>query len=316
MDLKKEVLLILILTILLLFSGCNSLIGSSQTGSDIKIDNTGIGLEVDFNIDDSRIENRILDVDLTLKNSGKEAVILKKDQNSFSIRTQTSNKNGESLFDKSSIDKYLNVIFKGKDTITLYQNQEIIIPSFPLLLDSKEFLTMPENEIILLNIKYNYKTEFSNNVNVDLSSKNLLKVTDSISQAAPVQLDDIELKMVDLDKYEIGFSIIDKGPYFSTNQRFVYLDNINLGFSDYNINFNSCTLWEKRNTGFQKATINSKVTLSSLISEILITCPVDLSRNSKEFSTEVKGSFEYIYSLTFEEKINLPNNREYNDVWS
>lgn len=318
MDLKKKTYFVLVLILVFLFSGCsigNFSFGSSQqTGGNIKVDNTGKGLEVTLSTDTSQIANRIVDISLTLENSGKEPITLTKNSKSFSLTTQSSDNSLNSLFDKTSLDKYLNVVFKGKNTLTIYQNQKIEIPTFPLKFNPTEFKNIDKNQIIVLHIEYDYKTDFSNNAQIDLKSRDLFKITDTISQAAPVQFIDAKLKMVDLDKYQLGFYFQDNGPSQKIKPS-VTLKNIKLEFSNQDIYSSQCELWNKKDSSFEKSS-NNLIQLSNLIPEVLITCPVDLSSNSKQFSTQISGSLEYKYSLNFEDKVTLPDKRYNTDSWS
>lgn len=309
--------LLSILFLMLFFAGCSL---SSQSGDYTKIqneDNSGNGLEVNFDIDDSRSTFKILRYDLTFYNSGKENVKLSKDN--IKIIASPIRSDGGNQFTSESINTLYSNIFQSSSELILVQNQpELTIGGILEINDDyfKNDLKQDDNFDINLNINYDYKTSFSNNLKLELDQKNVLKSINSLSQAAPIQISKIEIHQIGIDSYEIGFWIQDYGKRPNTGNA-VNLENFQFTFSK-DENLQNCNYWEKESGSLiNKGPISSGVKMQSRTEKILISCPIDLSNFDKNapFTTSIRGSFDYNYKFTIKKKVSLPKDKSLTASW-
>lgn len=308
----KKLFIGLFLIFVLVFSGCSSGgSGFSLFGSSSKtpvVDRTGEGLKVNFETKEDWISTRELRYTLTLENTGIEPVVLKKEN--FKLVT---NQDGIVL-DQMSVDNFYNLVFKGSDTLTIYHDQKItgIVGSIFLDKDFFEKKTR-ENFDYVLKIKYDYKTSFSNNLEIDLMSSNLIKILDSVSQAAPVQVTKIELKPISSNEYVLNYYLNDKGQTSAEDRR-VNLKNMKIVFRTTELT--GCKGIVYKDSVYKDVGLDSLV-ISRDTPEIIVACKVDISdveKNSK-MTTTTFGSFDYEYKIDVKKTITLPKKVGEQIVW-
>ena len=180
----------IILLSALIFSACSSTGGSSSTQQDI----TGTGLKIDLKFDDQWISQKKLGYRLTIENTGAEEIKLS--QTNFKLYTLQVDDTGLNyVFTENSLNNFYNTIFDGVDNkIYLPQNAKLQNANGQLIIDDWFFDNLNSKDFTYyLEINYPTKTTFSNNIEITKDNENPLKVTDKLSQAAPVQITKITM---------------------------------------------------------------------------------------------------------------------------
>ncbi len=306
----KKLTLVFFLIFILVFSGCTGFSGGKSKTPEI--DRTGEGLKVSFQVDEKWISVRQLDYKLTLENSGVEPVVLKKEN--FLLKTDVKMQDSSSVIEQASLDNFYKTLFKDSDSITIYHDQKISDVTGSLYIKDEFFKKRTQEKFqYVLSTKYDYKTTFSNNVQIDLKSSELLKVLDTPSQAAPVQVKKIELKRLPDEQYAVYYYLKDMGQ-LSDNQRSVKLKNIQ-------INFRTSTLSGCKGLVFKDG-VYKEVGIEALVinadtPEVIIACKVDVSdiEKTSKMITTTFGSFEYSYNIDIVKPITLPAKISEQVVW-
>jgi len=306
----KKLTLVFFLIFILVFSGCATFSGGKSKTPEV--DRTGEGLKVTFEVDEKWISVRQLEYKLTLKNSGVEPVVLKKEN--FLLKTDVKMQDGSSVIEQASLDNFYKTLFKDSDTLTIYHDQKISDVTGSLYIKDEFFKKRTQEKFqYVLSTKYDYKTNFSNNVQIDLKSSELLKVLDSLSQAAPVQVKKIELKRLPDEQYAIYYYLKDMGQ-LSDNQRSVKLKNIQ-------INFRTTILTGCKGLVFKDG-VYKEVGIESLVinadtPEVIVACKVSFTDEDKaeKFITTTFGSFEYSYNIDIVKAVTLPAKISEQVVW-
>lgn len=304
----KKIWVGLFLIFILVFSGCASLGGLTGKSKTPTVDRTGDGLKVTFVVKEDKISVRELRYELTMKNTGIEPVILKKEN--FKLVT---NQDGVVL-DQASVDNFYTSVFRGSDTLTIYHDQEITGFTGPIFID-KDFFEKKTRESfdLVLKIKYDYNTSFSNNLQIDLMSASGLKVLDSVSQAAPVQVNKIELSPISTSEYVLNYYIVDKGQT-SSEERRVNLKDVKITFRTAELS--GCKGLVYKDSVYKDVGLSSLV-ISSDTPEVIVACKVDVSdieKNSK-MTTTTFGSFNYEYKIDVKKTVTLPKKSGEQIVW-
>lgn len=306
----KKLTLAFFLICILVFSGCTGFSGGKSKTPEV--DRTGEGLKVTFEVDEKWISVRQLDYKLTLENSGVEPVVLKKEN--FLLKTDVKMQDSSSVIEQASLDNFYKTLFKDSDSITIYHDQKISDVTGSLYIKDEFFKKRTQEKFqYVLSTKYDYKTTFSNNVQIDLKSSELLKVLDTPSQAAPVQVKKIELKRLPDEQYAVYYYLKDMGQ-LSDNQRSVKLKNIQ-------INFRTATLSGCKGLVFKDG-VYKEVGIEALVinadtPEVIIACKVDVSdiEKTSKMITTTFGSFEYSYNIDIVKPITLPAKISEQVVW-
>lgn len=314
---KKNWIIIFMIIFMLLFSSCSKLTGgNAPTSSGVEeIDTTGNGLEVKFDITSKWISNRRIDYELTLKNSGVEPIKLSREN--FFLKTDKRLNNGDQIpFTQESQDSFYEQIFKNGEIILSHDQEISGIRGF-FEVDETFFKENSKLEVGLL-VTYDYKTKFTNNVEIDLKKLNL-NVLDTLSQAAPVKVTKIELKPSnDLKSYEIGYYIEDKGVSTFADGRNVEFNNFNLKFGENDLNSN-CHVWKKnKESKYSDMGIMSSenLNLDEKNNILIIACIKDFSiYNQEKFTTVTSGSFDYKYKVELKKSVSFPDNKNSNSQW-
>lgn len=296
------------LILILLFSGCA---GSNSQNNPTPVQINGEGLKMDFQTDEKFITVRQIDYILTLENTGLEPVVLTK--NNFKLTTV--NKVGSnSVFDQASVDKFYNTLFKSENSLTIYRNQKITGVIGSLFVNEDFFkLKTQENFEYILSTKYDYKTSFSNNLQLDFKSSNLITILDPVSQAAPVKITKIELSPLSTSDYVLKYYLSDKGQS-SANDRTVSLKNVNILFRTTQLS--SCKGLVFKDGTYKEVGIES-LKINKEMSEVIVACKVSFTDADKasKFITTTSGSFEYTYQIDIKKTINLPQKSADQIVW-
>jgi len=300
MDVKKIVAFLLLILVILVFSGCAG--GSSvKTGSGQE-DKTGYGLKATLKFDTRWISSGKVNYELTLVNSGVNTVTITQGDN-FKLTTKMKLE-GANLFTDDSINNFYSRVFQNGNDITLGHDQTITVAGVLQIRDDVLASKTIDSFDYVLQIIYHYKTEFNNNIhiNTEFKTSNLMTVKDSVSQAAPVQVTSLELipGTTNTD-YDLLFGVEDKAKSYSSSVQPVQIDNI--VFSMGNAQLSGCTPWTKESSNQYKTMDSPK--LSSEFRNLVMRCQVSIDEG-KDYDTKVFGSFEYDYKIVQTGTVNLP----------
>ena len=249
---------------------------------------------------------------MTLENSGVEPIVLKKEN--FLLKTDVKMQDGTSVIEQASLDNFYKTLFKDSDSITIGHDYEISGVSGSLYIKDEFFKKRTQEKFqYVLSTKYDYKTTFSNNVEIDLKSSELLKTLDTPSQAAPVQVKKIQLKRLPDEQYAIYYYLKDMGQ-LSDNQRSVKLKNIKINFRTSELT--GCKGLVFKDGVYKDVGIESLV-LNADTPEVIIACKVDISdiEKTSKMITTTFGSFEYSYNIDVVKPIKLPEKISEQVVW-
>jgi hypothetical protein len=295
----KKILIIVLIFILLIFGGCSS--GGIYDDSK-KTDKTGYGLEVNFKIydRDNLLKNRHqLFYELKLKNSGLKPVELSQDSLKLTTK-QVSSSSGylEDVFTLESLDEFYKKVFSDA-TLILYNDQEKIVSGILKIED--EFYNNPNNEQMdyQLDISYEYETVFENNLQINYENGlHKLSVSDKVSQAAPIQIDKIELfPNIKEDEYILQYFFEDKGKNNDKKPAFE-IENLQINFRDRQID-SSC------NPSYLESGSQTDEIIIRENDHLVMECNIVLEEKDS-FTTKTFGSFNYEYKIRIEDNIKLP----------
>lgn len=300
----KKVLMIIFFAILMLFSGCSGMTGSSTTKSNTPqdIDRSGTGLEVTFNVDSQYIEKQKLLYTINVKNSGVNPITLSKEN--FMLTT-TFVDEGKDVFTQDSINEFYNKLFPNGN-LELYHDQEIKSAGI-LVIDDNYFNDKTKTSLKYnLKVEYHYKTDFSNNL--ELTYKNglfQLKTLDTVSQAAPVQITAIKLVPgIKTSEYILEYHLNDKGNNGdSTNS--IQIENIGITYRGQNIIGNCKPNYKGNMAKTNSAEIGSFGLKKGDV--LIVECSVNIE-GEDSFTTKTEGSFEYKYTILKTGEVTIPRN--------
>lgn len=287
---------LIFLAFLLIFTGCSG-ISNTKSGPVEKLI-SGKGLEVDFDIDDEYISSGKLRYEITLENSGELPVVLKRENFILSYSPD------DEIITSDSIESFYNKVFDGNSKIEIYSGQEFSTAG--VLNIKNNFLTdtILSEFKIRLSINYDYSTQFSNNILIDTTYKKgseLFDITDKLSQAAPIVIDDIEMiPELEEGEFELIYYFDNNGYAGDMDNVYVEIKNVDMGIGTNSI---SCNPRIKDGDNFREV---SKYFISSdMEGELIALCPVSLNSNDI-YNTITFGSFDYNYEMEFSEVISLP----------
>ena len=306
----KKSLICLFLIIGLLLSGCE---GGSKTDYPDE-DNTGYGLEVDFRINDEWISQRQLNYYISIKNSGKEPIELS--QENFRLGTvQKDSDNIQSIvFTQESVDLFYRRLLGEDNILKIYQNTPEISSDGQLKIEEDFFNDVSNSKLDhFLRIEYSYKTEFSNNIIIDLSQiRNKIDVVDRLDQAAPIKVEKIDL-VPDFEGYKILYHIRDRGP--SSDDKLITLRGFEFTFGARNRLSNCNFFAENDRADIQKE--GEGIIINKKQTGVIYACDVDLTDVDRNEPTGfvTSGSFEYDYMITIRGSQRLPEKRGENSFF-
>ncbi len=301
----KKMFILLVLSFSLLFAGCSNLGGSSnggQTGAGEEVVK-GEGLEVRFNIDDKYLDfTPDLDYSIEIENSGKHPITL--DQSDISIETLQLNDDGSGIIEEQSFEALKDNLFSKNSQIRMPYGTKREAHGTLKIIEDFYKQTAVSDFTINLNIKYEYETDFNNNLEINVAKNEM--DTDTISQAAPVQMTNIEYRPKDETSFRLIYTIEDVGDS-RFDETIVEIDRIDVKLG--NNNPNSCEVYVEE--GNKKTKVdNNQIRLTKDLQKVLYVCDYNLEWDRDEtINTVTSGSFTYNYELEFEETIRLPENR-------
>ncbi|MFW6285976.1 MAG: hypothetical protein ACOC16_02530 [Nanoarchaeota archaeon] len=298
-----KLFIIVFILMSVLFSSCS--IGGIFNGSSKKVPTVGYGLEVDFKIydKDNLLKNKHqVMYDLNLKNTGLESIEINKDSLILST-LQVSGQSGnlEDVFTSDSLNSFYDKILDDSSLI-LYNNQEKKISG--ILKIKEDYYNNINNQKIdySLDISYNYKTVFENNLEINYNNGiNKLIVSDKVSQAAPIQIERIELiPALEDNKYFLQYFFKDKGRT-SSEYPAVIIEDLQIIFRNNNIENNCIPIYEKTGKKTQDFIIRKE-------DPLMLECAIEISEEDT-FNTKTFGEFSYIYKIKIKDSINLPKEK-------
>jgi hypothetical protein len=270
--------------------------GGNKQGSSEK-PTSGVGLTYSFKIDDERLPD--VNYDLILKNNGDKPIIIKEENFKFNTIDRYD---GKDVFTQESLDEMRKELFSG-GVRELPVGQEFRLSNRNLRIIDEVFFEDGSNSLkdsleYKLDIKYEYMTEFNNNLELDLEEYEV--VARGVSQAAPIKLVDINLVNSNGDKLE--FVIEDRG-YGDASVELKEFD-FTLGTSRLD-----CKNYYKTQGSPKK--VEGNPVLTKEFSTLLVVCDVDLSQYPENSITTTKtfGSFSYLYTLSEQKVINFDDVR-------
>lgn len=310
----NSLFLTIIITSFLILSGCTS--GGISLGgkSDVpENDIIGTGLKISLDFDDQWISQKKLTYRLSIENTGSEEIVLSK--NNFKLYTlQVDSTGTKSVFTDNSLENFYDTIFEsGGGKIVLPQNAKLSNINGQLIISDWYFNNLNVEDFeYTLEVNYPTKTIFNNNIEITKSEKNILKVTDKLSQAAPVQISKISASPFENDIYYLEYIIQNKASQSGQNFE-VKLRNFEFELGSDSLNDCSGFLQEKDSL---KKISEENLLLNQDRSQLKYICKVDFKDydNSKT-TTTTNGQFEYDYSNLIEGKINLPSSRSSQDIF-
>ncbi len=286
---------------LLVISGCSN-------SSNYPEENTrGVGLEISLQTDQRWVNLLQVGYSLKIKNSGNDPITLTREN--FRLGTDMRPDGISEIFTKESIDEFYSKILGSQSELTVYRNQELHFSG--ILNINEEFYNNINNDgfTYFLLTNYEYETRFDNNLQLTVSEKRLR--SDTISQAAPVQVTDIELIPRPGDIYAIGYNIEDRGPSRNDRTTNIQIRSLNLQFSNQPLSLGDCRYFgieqNNRNTQLDP----SNLMINNRFQKILVSCDIDVSSFDKNTPTNIKtsGSFSYQYTLRNEGTVRFPKER-------
>ena len=155
-----------------------------------------------------------------------------------------------------------------------------------------------------LKIVYDYRTDFNNNVELDLETAEMN--IDRVSQAAPLKIQDIELQQVGRDEFNVFYTIRNTGG----SQSEVEIEDLEFQFGDQRFTDGSCEIFKREGSNLEP-TFYSQLSFSERDRELVLSCPLDTSNYDSQgtITTKTSGEINYIYTIKEEGDISLPDGR-------
>lgn len=300
----KKYLLVLLLFSMLILAGCSGgglSLGGSGPDTDEPI--RGNGLEIRFTVDDDWVTLKQFSYRLRMENSGKEPVIINEEDLVFN--TVQRNPDGTSVLSSASINEFYNTIFE-EGPLTLYNGEEVIFEGM-FEIDNSYFENLNNDNIdYSMSIKYDYITEFSNNVLINLDQKKL-SIQSPLTQAAPVKVVGIDLEPNVNNDYSILYEIADRGSARGNDAKRIIVEDIDIDFGSSGV---GCDPFIEE-SGERKPMFGD-IALTNDNDKILLLCdlPTGEYEDRGEVNTITSGSFEYVYEIRTSGTVRLPSDRE------
>ena len=292
----KRVLTCLLLALLLLFTSCSGLGGSNSAPKE---DKSGEGLEVDFDLDDSRILSAQLFYEITLENSGLKEIELSQDN--FELTTDKT----VDIFTSTSLNDFYDDVLSGS---TILYHDEVRTHTGILEIDEVFFdETVLEGFEYRLRISYDYETTFNNNIEIDLNARDiddLLNLGESASQAAPIQIRDIEMVPDRDEEYLIRYYFDDRGSRTFSDSLPIEIEDLEIYVGDREIS-SRCTPMYKDGNFFVEVE-SGRFVINEDQGDLIAECGVDFDLTDT-FNTKTYGSFTYEYRILETGTITLPD---------
>jgi hypothetical protein len=293
MNIKKVVLL---LCISLIISSCTTSSSPSSSGwfgfgnNDLQggsdTPKTGNGLEINLKLDDNLLPK--LRYDLTLKNTGDKMIEVQMEEFIFTTEQRI---NGQIIFTQESLTAMYNKIFSQGNILQVPPSGKELVISGSLSIIPEYYKDLTNQGFTYhINVKYDYTTEFDNNVQLDLEKYEIK--TDRPSQAAPVKMNKLEILPTEDDSYfQLIYTIVDSSSSF--DQTLVQIEDLDIFFGSQSL---SCRYFYEDKEDYIET---QEPILSELYSSLLVVCDVYSSDFDLDSITTTKtsGSFSYQYTI-------------------
>lgn len=273
--------------------GCSQVPGVGTSNKEI-ISNDG--LVVSFSLKKNFLP--LIEYELVLRNVGATPVEITRDNIDLFTLEKMQASFEKNVLTQESLDDFYNQLFASSQTLVIGPEQRRVIKGTFQVEDDYYFSSINTELSILLSINYDYKTEVSSNVDLDLLNRKLR--SDRLVQAAPVVVENLNLFVRDSQNYRLIFDIKNKG-----GASLVNLDDYSFFLGTNRL---SCTSYGI-NGDIQQVDV---VTISRRYSYLTISCviPNDFLQQDDIFTTKFFGDFTYNYQLSFSERIVLPRQRQ------
>jgi hypothetical protein len=281
-----------VLLLVVFFSGCDLLGGGPRTGAVDEVVR-GDGLRIDFKLDSRGLSFGGVRYEITFHNTGRDPVTITRDTLRLTTIEQAG-PIGTGVFTSESLSAFYDSIFRHGEVV-VHQGQKIGPISGTLYIIDDFFNSIAYDSFTsVLEFSYPYKTYLRNNLEIDLGGTGLLKVMDTLSQAAPLKVTSINLQQKSLSEFAIEYTLEDRGLY-ANQQQSVSVDNHSLSFRNQSLN--NCKYYVEDDWGRKEI---ARVVITRNTPQVQVSCPVSFSDEDKEhvFTTFTSGEFEYIYSIT------------------
>ncbi len=284
----KNIRIFLLIILLLIFSGCETVSISNIFKSSSTEDTTGCGLDVSLNFKTENVDiGRIL-YEINIKNTGFDKIILTRSN----FRLYTLEKlDGQDVITQESIEDFYKSMFEDNQVLELYQND--YYKKSGLLRVKEEFLKNPNFSVVTIILESNYDshTQMSSNMEL-LNSYGIFSIKSGSNpkQASEIQLNKITLIPTSSDKdYILKLKLENTGCLKTTD------DKISIGKFDVEFSKNpiSCTYNEGTDIFFPQDEIS-----------IELECPIVID-SKDDFSTQIKADFNYVYKFKLKKEISL-----------
>ena len=244
--------------------------------------------------DKERLSEGKIKIKLKIKNSGQKKITLKKDM--FKLSTIERIAKGTVILEedfKSLIFK----IFKDKDSIELVNGYDRSFEQI-LRINKKYFEKKNNKEITyFLETSYNYETEFSNNLEIDISKfkdSQKLKVLNKVGQAAPVKINKIDIKQQSEQGAYILSYYITRQDEFKTK---IILDEESISLKLGKNNLSECKFLKRNKKGEYSLDDKASFTLVNDVNSVKYSCLLSKKDmdiyNSGIITTQTSGSIKY-----------------------
>ena len=291
----KKIFLLLVLTFF--FSSCETLnmLGAKSSGGKVT---KGYGLEVTTNfLRDATTDTNEIKYFVSLKNSGQNLITLKKkDLKIFTHRTC----DGKDVLNEKTVKNLKNKIF-GK------QSQQITLPSQIEIKNIQDSLTVNQNclveDLILeFQLGYNYRTDFSSTVNINLEERVLQRLDKNLQiKNSPIKFQKIELAK---QNSQPVVRIYLAHNFRNLKEEYLNFDKMDLTLGKEKLNCKYKTR-ENSQENFREIENNNRI-LSKNSREIMQECVIKNFKSGQTVSTTLRGIYEY------EHKINKIHKIEFN----
>lgn len=293
---KKTIKFFLVMIFLSFFIfGCSRGPSTGQNPASQLVSNEGLVVELNFRDDFLPL----IEYELILTNRGATSITLSRENlNLYTIEKMSSA--NQDVLTKESLENFYSQILQDSSNLMLGAQQKRVIKGSFLIEDDYYLNSINSQVNILLNIDYDYKTNFTTNLILDLENKRVN--TDRVIQAAPVIIENIDLLIVDQERQRLLFDIKNKGTANSLE-----IKNPSFFLGQNNLN---CLFFGVTQNGMEQDIMS----ISRRYSHLRVSCEIpssylnDLSQS--RINTLFYGSFEYIYSLSFSQRFTLPKQRE------
>lgn len=307
----RKYLFMLFLSLTILLSGCSGLnLGGGSSDNVPEEDITGSGLKINLELKDDWISQKRVDYYLTIENSGSDEIVLSREN--FRLYTLQVDDDGVTdAFTDESVEEFYSNLFQNGDLI-LPQNAEITGISGQLMVENWLFSDLNAGSFdYVLEVLYDYKTHFKNNLEITKGEKKPLRITDKLSQAAPVKISEIKAEPFEDYIYYVSYKISNKGELNANDEYLIELNDFNIEFGSRRLT--DCIGYIEENGNKKKLERNEYI-LNKDRPQFYYACKVSFENydNLVTTTTTTSGEFSYNYANFEKGSISLPKERDEN----